>query len=147
MPDKLKQMQALFLQEAVKYNVLPLNNSSFARAIEPRPSATAGQDIFTYSGEMPGIPSGNAPNILNRSFTISAEVEVPESGDGMIVTEGERWGGYGLYLLKGIPVFNYNMLMLLQARWAADQPIGAGKHTIVFENMTAPESPRAAPEC
>ena len=68
---------------------------------------------------MPGIPTGNAPNILNRSFTITADVDVPEGGgDGMIVTEGGRWGGYGLYLLKGKPVFNYNMLDLAQFRWA-----------------------------
>src|ERR1700680_2740709 len=133
MPDRLKQMQGLFLQEAAKYNVLPLDNAQFSRAIAPRPSATAGQDVFTYSGEMPGTPDGNAPHILNRSFTITAEVEVPESGDGMIVTEGGRWGGYGVHLLKGVPVFNYKILGLLQARWAADQPIGAGKHTIVFD--------------
>jgi len=133
MPDKLKQMQALFAQEAAKYNVLPLDNSSFARAIAPRPSATAGQTVFTYSGEMAGIPTGNAPNILNRSFKITADVDVPESGDGMIVTLGGRWGGYGLYLLKGVPVFDYNMLALLQARWAGDQPLPAGKHTLVFD--------------
>src|SRR5450631_948842 len=134
MPDKLKQMQALFITEAAKYNVLPLNNSSFERAISPRPSATAGQTVFTYSGEMAGIPTGNSPNILNRSFTIIAEVDVPQGGgDGMIVTTGGRWGGYGLYLLKGIPVFDYNMLALLQARWAGDQPLAAGKHTIVFD--------------
>jgi arylsulfatase A-like enzyme len=133
MPDKLKQMQVLFAQEAAKYNVLPLDNSSFARAIAPRPSATAGQSVFTYSGEMAGIPTGNAPNILNRSFKITADVEVPENGDGMIVTLGGRWGGYGLYLLKGIPVFDYNMLTLLQARWAGDQPLSAGKHTLVFD--------------
>jgi len=133
MPDKLKQMQALFVQEAAKYNVLPLDNSSFARAIAPRPSATAGQTVFTYSGEMAGIPTGNAPNILNRSFKITADVDVPESGDGMIATLGGRWGGFGLYLLKGVPVFNYNMLALLQARWAGDNPIPAGKHKIVFD--------------
>jgi len=107
MPDKLKEMQALFMQEAAKYGVFPLDNSSFARAISPRPSATAGQTVFTYSGVMPGIPTGNAPNILNRSFTITAEVDVPQGGgDGMIVTLGGRWGGYGLYLLKGKPVFD-----------------------------------------
>jgi arylsulfatase A-like enzyme len=133
MPDKLKQMQALFAQEAAKYNVLPLDNSSFARAIAPRPSATAGQTVFAYSGEMAGIPTGNAPNILNRSFKITADVDVPENGDGMIVTLGGRWGGYGLYLLKGVPVFDYNMLALLQARWAGDQPLSAGKHTLVFD--------------
>ncbi len=134
MPDKVKEMQALFAQEAAKYNVLPLDNSQFARAIAPRPSAVAGQTVFTYSGVMPGIPTGNSPNILNRSFTITAEVQVPQGGgDGMIVTTGGRWGGYGLYLLKGIPVFDYNLLALLQARWAGDQPLTAGKHTIVFD--------------
>ena len=134
MPDKLKQMQALFAQEAKKYNVFPLDNSQFQRSITPRPSATAGQTVFTYSGEMPGIPLGNAPSILNRSYTITAEVEVPASGgDGMIVTEGGRWGGFGLYLLNGKPVFDYNDLMLAQFRWEGLQPLAAGKHTIVFD--------------
>jgi arylsulfatase A-like enzyme len=134
MPDKLKEMQALFVQEATKYNVLPLDNSSFARAIEPRPSATAGQTVFTYAGEMAGIPLGNAPNILNRSYTITAEVEVPQGGgNGMIVTAGGRWGGFGLYLVNGTPVFTYNLLLLLQPRWAGTQPLAAGKHTIVFD--------------
>jgi arylsulfatase len=83
---------------------------------------------------MPGIPLGNAPSILNRSYTITAEVEVPQDGgDGMIVTQGGRWGGYGLYLLKGKPVFDYNGLMLAQFRWEAQQPLAAGKHTIVFD--------------
>jgi len=136
MPSKLKEMQALFMREATKYGVFPLDNSSFARAIAPRPSATAGQTVFTYSGQMPGIPTGNAPNILNKSFTITAEVDVPQGGgEGMIVTEGGRWGGYGLYLLKGKPVFTYNLLMLLSARWAndADAPLAPGKHMIVFD--------------
>jgi arylsulfatase A-like enzyme len=134
MPDKLKQMQALFVQEAKKYNVFPLDNTAFARAITPRPSATAGKTVFNYSGELPGIPAANAPNILNKSYTITAEVEVPQGGgDGMIVTEGGRWGGYGLYMLKGKPVFNYNLLMLEQARWEGQQPLAAGKHTIVFD--------------
>jgi arylsulfatase A-like enzyme len=144
MPDKLKQMQALFVQEASRYNLLPLDNSQFQRAIEPRPSATAGKTTFTYSGELSGIPSANAPSILNRSYTITAEVEIPEGrvlglsapqggGEGMIVTQGGRWGGYGLYLLKGKPVFNYNMLMLEQARWEGQQSLAAGKHTIVFD--------------
>jgi arylsulfatase len=134
MPDKLKEMQALFAQEAAKYNVFPLANSSFARAIAPRPSATAGQTCFTYSGEMPGIPNDNAPNILAKSYKITAEVEVPQGGgDGMIVTQGGRWGGYGLYLLNGKPVFNYNFLILAEFRWEGQQPLSAGKHTIVFD--------------
>jgi arylsulfatase A-like enzyme len=134
MPVKLLEMKALFLLEAHKYGVFPLDNSQFERAIEPRPSATAGQTVFTYSGVMPGIAVGNAPNILNRSYSITAEVEIPPGGgEGVIVTEGGRWGGYGLYLLKGKAVFDYNGLMLAQFRWEGQQPLAAGKHTIVFD--------------
>ena len=134
MPEKLKQMQALFEQEAAKYNVLPLNNDTFARALAPRPSATAGKTVFTYSGVNAGIDAANAPNILGKSYTITAEVDVPQGGgDGMLVTMGGRWGGYGLYLLKGKPVFTYNMLILAQYRWEGQQPLTPGKHTIVFD--------------
>ncbi len=149
MPDKLKEMQALFDQEAKKYNVFPLDNSQFQRAITPRPSATAGQTVFTYSGVMPGIPGGSAPNILNRSFTITAEVDVPEGGgDGMIVTEGGWSGGYGLYLLKGKPVFTYNLL----SSWCRAGPANsrsrrASTRSCSTSRMTVPASPRAAPAC
>ena len=142
MPDKLKQMQTLFQQEAEKYGVLPLDNSQFQRAIAPRPSTTAGQTVFTYVGENAGIPTGNSPSILNKSFTITADIEVPKGGgNGMIVTEGGRFGGYGLYILKGRPVFVYNLLDLKRSRWeggvgAADwlgKSLSPGKHTIVFD--------------
>src|SRR4249920_1566375 len=134
MPDKLKEMQKVFDEEAAKYNVYPLSNDTFARATAPRPSATAGQTQFDYSGVMPGIPNANAPSILNRSYTITAEVDVPQGGgDGMLVTQGGRWGGYGLYLLKGKPVFDYNMLILAQYRWEGQQQLSAGRHTIVFD--------------
>jgi len=134
MPDKLKQMQVLFDQEAKKYNVLPLNNDTFARALAPRPSATAGKTVFTYTGLNPGINSSNAPNILGKSYTITAEVDVPQGGgDGMLVTMGGRWGGWGLYMLKGKPVFDYNMLILAQYRWEGPDALTPGKHTIVFD--------------
>ncbi|MFM0149381.1 arylsulfatase [Paraburkholderia sp. RL18-085-BIA-A] len=134
MPGKLKEMQALFLREAAKYNVLPLNNDTFARALAPRPSATAGKTEFAYSGVNAGINSSNAPNILGRSYTITAVVDVPQGGgDGMLVTMGGRFGGYGLYLLKGKPVFNYNMLVLAQYRWEGPDVLTPGKHTIVFD--------------
>jgi arylsulfatase len=134
MPGKLKEMQKLFVQEAAKYNVLPLNNDTFARSLAPRPSATAGKTIFSYSGVNPGINSSNAPNILGRSYSMTAEVDVPQSGgDGMIATMGGRWGGWGLYVLKGKPVFNYNMLILAQYRWEGPDALTPGKHTIGFD--------------
>jgi arylsulfatase A-like enzyme len=134
MPDKLREMQELFLVEATKYNVFPLDNSVLPRIIAPRPSATAGRNVFTYSGEMAGLPDSDAPSILNKSYTITAEVEVPQGGgEGMIVTLGGRFGGHGLYLLKGKPVFLYNMLNLERFRWEGQQALAPGKHTIVFD--------------
>jgi arylsulfatase A-like enzyme len=134
MPGKLKEMQKIFDQEAKKYNVFPLQNTTFARAIAPRPSATAGKTDFTYSGVVTGIPNANAPNILAKSFTVTADVEVPAGGgNGMIVTQGGAWGGFGLYILNGKPVFDYNMLILAQYRWEDPQILSAGKHTIVFD--------------
>jgi arylsulfatase len=143
MPDKLKEMQALFLTEAAKYNVLPLDNTAFIRLQTPRPSAIAGKTEFTYTGEHSGIPLGNAPDILDKDYTITAEITVPKGGaEGMIVTLGGRFGGYGLYLLKGKPVFVYNLLDLERFRWegglgAARDVLGKalepGKHTLVFD--------------
>ena len=134
MPDKLKEMQKLFDHEAAKYNVLPLDNRSFARAIEPRPSSTAGRAVFTYTGVNPGIATANAPSILGKSYTITAEVEVPQGGGkGMIATVGGRWGGWGLYILNGKPVFNYNMLILAQYQWAGKEALTPGKHTIIYD--------------
>jgi len=134
MPGKLKEMQKLFVQEAAKYNVLPLDNDTFARSLAPRPSATAGKTVFTYTGANPGINSSNAPNILGRSYSMSAEVDVPQGGgDGMIATMGGRWGGWGLYMLKGKPVFHYNMLILAQYHWEGPDVLTPGKHTISFD--------------
>jgi arylsulfatase A-like enzyme len=102
MPDKLKQMQDLFYAEIKKYNVLPLDNSTVSRALQDRPSPTAGRTEFTYSGEVSGIPNDAAPNILQRSYKITAELSIPKGGaTGMIVTQGGRFAGYGFFLSEG----------------------------------------------
>ena len=141
-PAKLKELQALFLTEAAKYNVLPIDNSILPRLITPRPSATAGRTLFTYTVPNAGIPVGNAPSILNKDYTITAEVTIPRRGaDGMIVTMGGRFGGYALYLLRGKPVFVYNLVDLERYRWeggvGAEDWLGdsltPGKHKIVFD--------------
>jgi arylsulfatase len=140
MPEKVKEMQSLFDTEAKKYDVLPLNNTTLARWNTPRPSLTAGQTVFTYSGELTGVPASAAPSILNKSYIITAEVEIPKGGaEGMIVTEGGRFGGYGLFLSKGVagirggkPVFLYNLLNLKRTIWSGPE-LAAGKHTIVFD--------------
>ncbi|MGH9895621.1 MAG: arylsulfatase, partial [bacterium] len=108
--------------------------SILERILTPRPTATAGRTLFTYSGELSGLDPGSAPNILTKSYTITAEVEIPQSGgEGMIVTNGGRFGGFGLYLLKGKPVFLYNLLALARFRWAGQEALAPGNHTIVFD--------------
>jgi arylsulfatase A-like enzyme len=132
-PDKLRELQELFLVQAARYQVFPLDNSILERLDTPRPSATAGRTLFTYSGALSGLDPSNAANILGKSFTITAEVELPEGGgDGMIVTEGGGFGGFGLYLLKGKPVFLYNLLALERFRWEGPEALVPGKHTIIF---------------
>ena len=140
MPEKVKELQDLFYAEAKKYNVLPLDNSTLARWNTPRPSLTAGRTEFMYSGELTGVPGSAAPDIKNKSYTITAEVEIPKGGaEGMIVTEGGRFGGYGLFLSKGVAdirrgkvVFLYNLLDLKRTIWEGPE-LKPGKHTIVFD--------------
>jgi len=99
MPEKLKELKALFYSEAEKYDVLPLDNTSLARFSMPKPSLTQGRTVFTYSGTHTNIIGSAAPNIKNKSYTITAEVDIPKGGaKGMIVTDGGRFGGYALFL-------------------------------------------------
>ncbi len=133
-PKKLLDLQQLFWVEAAKYQVLPLDNSVASRLVAARPSATAGRDEFVYSGEVSGIPAASAPDPLTRSYTITADIEVPGGGgEGMLATLGGRFGGYGLYLLKGTPVFTYNLLGLERFRWNGTQALSPGKHVVVFD--------------
>ena len=133
-PDKLKELQELFLVEAQKYQVFPLDNSILARILAPRPSAVAGRTEFSYAGEISGVPEGNAPNIIGKSFSITAEVEIPQGGaEGMLNTLGGRFGGYGFYMVKGKPVFTYNLLAVERFRWEGQEAVTPGKHTIVFD--------------
>ena len=134
-PGKLKQMQELLWVEMAKYQVLPLDSSVAARAVAPRPSPTAGRSVFTYSGEtVTGIPRANAPNVLNTSYTITADITIPDGGaEGMINTIGGRFGGYGLYVLKSKPIFVWNLLGMKKIRWEGPAALSPGKHTIEFD--------------
>ena len=132
-PAKLKELQALFWQEAKKYQVQPLDSSVVTRIITPRPSITAGRSQFTWVRPLTGTPNGDAPSILNSSYDFRAEIEVPQGGaEGMLITQGGRFGGYGLYLLKSKPVFVWNLLDLARVRWEGPA-LAPGKHTVEFD--------------
>jgi arylsulfatase len=137
MPDKLRDMQQLFTMEATKYRVFPLDDSRLTRFISEKPSYTPGRTEFTYTGTIMNVPfpeTGTAPNLLNRSYTVTAEIEVPEGGgEGMLMTDGGRFAGYGFYLLKGVPVFTWDLVDLERVKWQGKEALAAGKHTLEFD--------------
>ena len=83
---------------------------------------------------MTGTPNGDAPSILNSSYNFKAEIEVPDGGgNGMLVTQGGRFGGYGFYILNGKPIFLWNLVDLKRIRWESADVIPPGKHTVEFD--------------
>ena len=83
---------------------------------------------------MTGLPQGDSPLLLNCSYTITAEIEVPQGGaEGMILTSGGRFAGYGFYLLKGKPVFLWNLIDLNRIKWEGPNALSPGKHTVEFD--------------
>ena len=132
-PAKLKELQDLFWTEAAKYQVLPLDASVATRIIAPRPSLSAGRNLFTWTQPLTGVPNGDAPSLLNTSYNYKAEIEIPQGGaDGMLVTQGGRFGGYGFYILKNKPVFLWNLVDLKRVRWEGPE-LSPGRHTIEFD--------------
>jgi len=133
-PAKVKEMEKLFWAEARKYQVEPLDSTVATRLITPRPSITAGRTTFTWTAPLTGTPYGDAPSLLNASYDFTAEVEVPEGGaEGMLITTGGRFAGYGFYLLKGKPVFNWNLVGLKWIRWEGPDALPPGKHMLEFD--------------
>jgi hypothetical protein len=133
-PDKVKELKKTFIEEAKKYQVFPMDASVAARVIAPRPNITAGRSEFVYTRPMTGLPQGDSPLLLNTSYTITADIDVPQGGaEGMILTSGGRFAGYGFYLLKGKPVFLWNMLDLNRIKWEGPEALTPGKHTVEFD--------------
>jgi arylsulfatase len=133
-PDKLKELQDAFDVEAKKYNVYPLD-SSFATRVDPaiRPSLTRGRNEFTYYPGMIRIPEGSAPDFKNKSWTIAAEVNIPERGaSGVLATIGGRFGGWALWLDNSKPRFAYALSNqpAHKFRFASDKALGPGNHVV-----------------
>ncbi len=133
-PEKVAEMREKFVAEAKKYQVFPLDASVAARIVAPRPNITAGRSEFVYTRPMVGLPQGDSPLLLNTSYSITADIEVPEGGaEGMILTSGGRFGGYGFYLVGGKPVFLWNMVDLERLKWEGPDALSPGRHTVEFD--------------
>jgi len=133
-PEKLEELKQLFVREARKYQVLPLDASVATRLVQPRPNITAGRTEFVYTRPLTGIPQGDSPVLLNTSYKITAEIEIPAGGaEGVLLTSGGRFGGYGLYLKQSKPVFVWNLVDLKRVRWEGPEALAPGKHSVEFD--------------
>jgi arylsulfatase len=136
-PKKLAELEALFLKEAGKYHVLPMDDRVFERldgAAVGRPDLMAGRSSVTLAEGMSGMMEGVFPNVKNRSKVITAEIEVPESGgNGTLIAQGGRFGGWSLYVKDGVPAYDYNFLGLQRFSVGAARKLAPGKHTVVFD--------------
>lgn len=130
-PKKLRQLQDLWWTEAARYNVLPLDGRKTERLnaeLQGRPTLTGGRTSFTYYPGMLALPAGSAPNLLNKSFSITADVEGDAAkSDGVIFAIGGGDGGYGLYVNDGCPVFVGNFLSQSRTRVESKEPLPVGK--------------------
>ena len=136
-PAKLKELQDLFMKEAVAHRVLPIDDRVIERVnaeLAGRPDLMGDRTSLTLYAGMIGMSENVFLNIKNRSLTINAQVEIPQGGaNGVILAQGGRFGGWSLYMKAGKPVYTYNFIGLERFNVAATQPVPAGKATIRFE--------------
>jgi arylsulfatase len=136
-PAKLKEMQDLFMKEAVKYRVLPIDDRSVERVnakLAGRPDLMGDRTSLTLHAGMRGMSENVFINIKNRTHSITADVEIPQDGaNGVIIAQGGRFGGWSLYLKEGKPIYVYNFIGLERHAIAAAAAVPAGKATIRFE--------------
>jgi arylsulfatase len=136
-PKKLAELQALYLREAEKYHVLPMDDRVFERldaALVGRPDLMAGRTSLTLAEGMTGMMEGVFINVKNRSKTITADLVVPAGGgNGTILAQGGRFGGWSLYVKDGVPAYGYNFLGLQQSSIVATKPLAPGKATVKFD--------------
>ena len=135
-PEKLAELQQLWLDEARKYNVLPLDDrrvERFNSDLAGRPVLLKGKSQLLFGG-MSRLTENTVVNIKNKSHSVTAEVEVPESGaEGVIIAQGGAFAGWSLYAKGGKPVYCYNLLGLQRFKIAADAPIPSGTHQVRME--------------
>jgi arylsulfatase len=135
-PEMLAKLQRLWLIEATKYNVLPMDDRSLERAtpeMAGRPSLIQGDSQLLFAG-MGRLSENTLVNIKNKSFSVTAEVEVPEAGaEGVMIAQGGRFGGWALYARAGKAKFVYNVLGLQEFATKAEDPIPAGTHQVRME--------------
>jgi arylsulfatase A-like enzyme len=132
-PDRVKELQSLWMEEARKYNVLPLDDR-LGRLVIFKPSIPPPRAVYSYADDTFRVPEILAPDTKNRSYSISTEVEIPPGGtDGMLVTDGGRFGGYAFFVQNRRPTFVYNFLDVQRYTITASEVVPPGKAALRFE--------------
>lgn len=134
-PDKLKEMQELFMQEAAKFHVLPIDDRVLERtnaALVGRPTVMEGRNKMTLHSGMTAMGTDIFIDLRNKSYSISAELEVDSKANGAIVCQGGRFGGLSFFLRGGKPAFTYNYLGLETTTIAATEPLSPGKYQVTY---------------
>jgi arylsulfatase len=133
-PAKLKEMQDLFMEEAIKNRVLPLDDRTIERfnpASAGRPDLMGDRTSLTLSEGMVGMSENVFINVKNRSLSVTADLQIPQGGaNGVILAQGGRFGGWSFYLKDGKPTYCYNFLGLQQFKVSAPQALAPGKATV-----------------
>jgi hypothetical protein len=136
-PEKLKTMEALFMKEAEKYNVLPIDDRVIVRMdaeLAGRPDLMGDRTSLTLYDGMNGMLENTFLSVKNKSKTITAELEIPKGGaHGVILTQGGRFGGWALYMKDGKPIYTYNYLGLERFTIASPTAVPAGEATVVLD--------------
>jgi arylsulfatase A-like enzyme len=136
-PEKLKEMQALFMEEAERYHVLPLDDRTIERTnptLAGRPDLLGPRTSLTLYEGMQGMLENTFMNIKNRSSKITAELDIPAGGaNGVILSQGGRFGGWSLYMKDGKPSYIYNFLGLSRYTISAPEALPAGAATVVLD--------------
>ena len=135
-PDKLKELQALFMTEAEKYHVLPIDDRLLERTDAKtvgRPTVMGERTSITLGEGMKGMGVDIFISTRNMSYSITSEVEVAANGNGVMVCQGGKFGGFSFYIKNGKPAFTYNFLGLQQYTIASPQTLKPGKHTLVYD--------------
>ncbi len=136
-PERLRELQALFMSEAEKYHVLPIDDRTVERvnaAIAGRPDLLGDRMSLTLYDGMNGMLENTFINVKNRSMTITAELVIPEGGaNGVILAQGGRFGGWSLYMKDGKPIYTYNFLGLSRNTVTAPNALPAGSATVVLD--------------
>ncbi len=137
-PGKLAELQALFMTEAEKYNVLPIDDrllERFDATLVGRPDIMAGRNSITLAEGMVGMAENVFLNVKNKSKTITADIELPrgKKANGTIIAQGGRFGGWSLYVKDGVPAYEYNFLGMERTRIASKTRLKPGKARLRFE--------------